>query len=64
MKNHPFYNRKGKDGKNDYFMREFVEFVIKLITNGTGMGYSLLINQEKPLKAEVMVSVSNPIQNT
>merc|ERR1740124_969107 len=36
-------------------MRDFVQ-LIKLITAGTGMGYSLLINKENPLKVKVMVS--------
>ena len=49
------HNREGKDGK-PYLMNDLVKD-IKRITDGTGMGWSLLINQEEPLKAKVMVSV-------
>merc|ERR1740124_1532991 len=55
LKQHPLYYRTGKNGKSDYLMRDFVR-LLKLITAGTGMGYSLLINKENPLKAKVMVS--------
>merc|ERR1740124_559751 len=55
LKQHPLYHRTGKNGKSDYLMRDFVQ-LIKLITAGTGMGYSLLINKENPLKVKVMVS--------
>ena len=55
LKQHPCYNREGKDGK-PYLMNDLVKD-IKRITDGTGMGWSLLINQEEPLKAKVMVSV-------
>ena len=40
-------------------MRDVVELVIKPATKGLGVGYALLVNQEKPLKAKVMVSVSS-----
>ena len=39
-------------------MRDVVEIVIKPATKGLGIGYSLLVNQDKPLRAKVMVSVS------
>merc|ERR1740124_1870812 len=55
LKQHPLYHRIGKNGKSDYLMRDFVR-LIKLITAGTGMGYSLLINKANPLKVKVMVS--------
>merc|ERR1740124_247265 len=55
LKQHPLYHRTGKNGKSDYLMRDFVR-LLKLITAGTGMGYSLLINKENPLKVKVMVS--------
>merc|ERR1740124_835658 len=55
LKQHPLYHRTGKDGKSDYLMRDFVR-LIKLITVGTGMGYSLLINKENPLKVKVIVT--------
>merc|ERR1740124_2183229 len=55
LKEHPLYHRKGKNGKSDYLMRDFV-LLLKLITAGTGMGYSLLINKKNPLKVKVMVS--------
>merc|ERR1740124_584641 len=55
MKQHPLYYRTGKNGKSDYLMRDFVR-LLKLITAGTGMGYSLLINKENPLKAKVWVT--------
>jgi len=55
LKQHPLYHRTGKDGKSDYLMRDFVR-LLQLITAGTGMGYSLLINKENPLKVKVMVS--------
>lgn len=37
-------------------MREVVERIVKPATAGTGMGYALLKNEEKPLRARVMVS--------
>ena len=37
-------------------MYEVVEKIIKPKTQGKGMGYSLLVNQDKPLCAKVMVS--------
>merc|ERR1740124_1116569 len=55
LKQHPLYHRIGKNGKSDYLMRDFVR-LLKLITAGTGMGYSLLINKNNPLKVKVMVS--------
>merc|ERR1740124_1249392 len=55
LKQHPLYHRTGKNGKSDYLMRDFVR-LLKLITAGTGMGYSLLINKKNPLKVKVMVS--------
>merc|ERR1740124_889836 len=55
LKQHPLYHRTGKNGKSDYLMRDFVQ-LIKLITAGTGMGYSLLINKNNPLKAKVYIS--------
>jgi len=55
LKEHPLYHRTGENGKSDYLMRDFV-ILLKLITAGTGMGYSLLINKENPLKVKVMVS--------
>ena len=39
-------------------MQEVVKLVIKPATKRLGVGYALLINQDKPLKAKVMVSVS------
>ena len=44
LKQHPLYHITGKNGKNDYLMRHFVQ-LLKLIIAGTGMGYSLLINK-------------------
>jgi len=58
LKKHPFYNRTGEDGKRNYLMREFVRSTIEPLTDGTQMGYALLMNKKKPLKARVMVSVS------
>merc|ERR1740136_178895 len=55
LKQHPLYHRTGKNGKSDYLMRDFVR-LLKLITAGTGMGYSLLINKDNPLEVKVMVS--------
>ena len=40
-------------------MREVVELVVKPVTKQTGVSYALLSNQDKPLHADVMVSVSN-----
>lgn len=37
-------------------MYEVVQKIIKPKTKGQGMGYSLLINKEKPLRAKAMVS--------
>ena len=62
LNQHPYDQRTGKDGKSDHLMRDFV-LLIRLITAGTGMRYSLFINQENPLKVEVMVSASCLIQN-
>ena len=62
LKQHPLYHRTGKDEKSDYLMKDFVR-LLKLIAAGTGMGYSLLINKENPLKVKVLVSVSHLIQN-
>ena len=39
-------------------MREVVKRIIIPMTKGKGFGYALLINQAKPLKAKVMISVS------
>ena len=39
-------------------MRDVVEIAIKPATKELGIGYSLLVNQDKPLRARVMVSVS------
>merc|ERR1740124_2113491 len=55
LKQHPLYHRTDKNGRSDYLMRDFVR-LIKLITAGTGVGYSLLINKANPLKVKVMVS--------
>merc|ERR1740124_1703658 len=54
LKKHPLYHRTGRNGKSDYLIRDF-ERLLKLITAGTGMGYSLLINKANPLKVKVMV---------
>ena len=40
-------------------MRQVVELAIKPITKDCGIGYALLLNQDKPLHANIMVSVSN-----
>ena len=37
-------------------MYDVVNTIVKPMTAGTGMGYSLLLNQDKPLRAKVMVS--------
>ena len=44
--------------KSDTTMRELVNLVVKPATKGLGIGYALLVNQDKPLRAKVMVSVS------
>lgn len=44
---------------HDYTIREVVKFAIIPATKGLGVGYALLINQDKPLKVRVMISVSN-----
>ena len=62
LKQHPLCHRTEKNGKSDYLMRDLVK-LLKLITAGTGMGHSLLINKENPLKVKVYVEVSNLIQN-
>jgi len=59
LKNHPFYKRGSKvEGvwKRNYLMREYVQSTIEPLTEGTGMGFALFMNQEKPLKARVMIS--------
>lgn len=56
MKKHPNYNRTDSDGNLNYLMRDFVKDIIEPATRGTGVGYALLTNKEKPLKAKVMVS--------
>ena len=50
IKTHPGYTQ--------ITMKEFVTLAIKPITDGTRLGYALLINKEHPLKVKVMVSVS------
>lgn len=48
---------KELDGYNtDMKMYDVVEKLIKPITNGCGMGYSLYLNQDEPLRAKQMVS--------
>ena len=44
--------------KPEATMREVVEVAIKPITKGLGISYALLVNQYRPLRAKVMVSVS------
>merc|ERR1719491_964515 len=56
MKEHPHYDRTGDNEKKDFLMREYVQSTIEPLTEGTGMGYALFMNQETPLKARVMVS--------
>jgi len=56
MKEHPFYKRRNSSGKTDFLMREYVQSTIEPLTEGTGLGYALFMNREKPLKARVMVS--------
>ena len=50
--NHPLIDKAST-------MREVVELVVKPATKQTGTSYALLLNQDKPLHADVMVSVSN-----
>lgn len=40
-------------------MQQVVELAIKPITKDCGIGFALLLNQDKPLHANIMVSVSN-----
>jgi len=56
IKTHPGYNQMT--------IRDFLFIVIKPITDGTGMGYALLLNKEKPLKAKVFIDHAwdGPIQ--
>jgi len=56
LKEHPQYNQVDSDGKKNYLMREYVLSTIELLTDGTGMGWALFMNQDKPLQARVMVS--------
>ena len=49
--NHPCINR-------DTSMRDVVKLAIKPTTKQKGMGYALLLNQDEPLHADAMVSVS------
>ena len=44
-------------------LRDVVRLVIKPATKQRGLGYALLLNQEKPLHANVMVSVSSETLN-
>ena len=53
MKEHPDYNRESYDGKTNYLMREYVQSTIEPLAEGTGMGYALFMNQEKPLKRKL-----------
>ena len=50
--NHPCINEYST-------MRDVVEFVVKPAMKQTGVSYALLLNQDKPLHADVMVSVSS-----
>ena len=49
--NHPLVHE-------DTLMRDVVRLAIKPATKQCGVGYALLLNQDKPLHANVMVSVS------
>ena len=40
-------------------MQQVVEILIKPATKRLGVGYALLMNQHKPLHADIMVSVSS-----
>ena len=42
----------------DTLMRDVVRLAIKPVTKGLGFGYALLANQDAPLKAKIMMSVS------
>lgn len=48
--------KKHPDITHDTLMRDVVKIVIKPATRGYGIGYGLLVNQNKPLRAKVMVS--------
>ena len=50
--------RNHRSIKSDTIMRQVVELAVKSTTKGLGIGYALLVNQDKPLRAKVMVSVS------
>jgi len=41
--------REGPDGEYIFLMREYVQFIVIPMTDGTGVGYALLINKENPL---------------
>lgn len=58
LRNHHLYSRTGTDFLNDFTMRELVNDELRSLSDGTGMGYALLINQQKPLRAKVMVTHS------
>ena len=58
IKKYPQCHRLGKDGQPNYTIRDFVKDMIEPLTDGARMGYALLQNKEKPLKAKVSVSVS------
>ena len=47
------------DINNNTTMQDVVEIAIKPTTKGLGIGYSLLINQQKLPRAKVMVSISS-----
>lgn len=48
--------KKHPDITHDTLMRDVVKMVVKPATQGSGIGYALLVNQNKPLRAKVMVS--------
>jgi len=56
IKKYPQCHRLGKDGQPNYTIRDFVKDMIEPLTDGARMGYALLQNKEKPLKAKVSVS--------
>ena len=54
LKEHPSINQ-------DTTTMDLVNHVIKPLTKGCGIGYALLISQDQPLLAKVVVSVSPKI---
>ncbi len=58
--NHKSFRRNvyvyGKNVTKGFSMYDVVKRIVNPMTKGKGMGYALMMNQDKPLKAKIMIS--------